>query len=111
MRILEISLDFLFHSVFPFFDGQRICCSISFMSAVAMLIVVPEGGRAPFRYLASVDELKKTGRSPAGSWKGCRGQTAFSCGQKSKCRCNGDRYKERNDEDENRADFMRIYVA
>ena len=32
------------------------------MSAVAKLIVVPEGGRGPFRYLASVDELKKTGQ-------------------------------------------------
>ena len=36
--------------------------SISFMSAVAKLVVVPEGGRGPFRYLASVDELKKTGQ-------------------------------------------------
>jgi hypothetical protein len=30
--------------------------------------------------------------SEMGKWKGCRnGRTAFSCGQKSKCRCNGDR--------------------
>jgi hypothetical protein len=82
------------------------------MSAVAKLIVVPEGGRAPFRYLASVDELTKTGqptrwimeRLP--QWSNC-----FFLRTEIKCRCNGDRYKERNDENENRAAFMRIYVA
>jgi hypothetical protein len=70
------------------------------MSAVAKLIVVPEGGRGPFRYLASVDELKKTGQL-----------TCWIDDHEIKMSLQRRQIKERNDENENRAAFMRIYVA
>ena len=112
MRILEISLDFLFHSVFPSLMGNGFVVLHFVHVSRSKAHRRPRGRSSALRYLASVDELKKTGQLTRRIMERLRnGQTAFSCGQKSKCRCNGDRYKERNDENENRAAFMRIYVA